>query len=405
MADIESMFYRVKVPDKDADLLRFLWWPEGDLTQPLVEYRMVVHLFGATSSPSCASYALRRTAEDARHEVPQELVDTVLHNFYVDDYLNSVSTETHAIVLAEQLRNLCSRGGFRLIKWISNSRAVLSSIPIEDRAKEVKYLDLSQYLERALGVQWSTETDMFTFKVQIQAKQSTRRGILSVVSSIYDPLGFLAPVILPAKQLLRNLCKDKKGWDEEIQDDQEQKWCNWLLDLQQLSKFTVPRCIKPANFGSTKLAQLHHFADANETGYGTVTYILTKNDKGDKHCSFLMAKSRVAPLKQITIPRMELIAAVVAVKIDKMMRQELRLNLEESVFWMDSMTVLKYIENQNTRFKTFVANHLAVIQESTTANQWRYVNTLLNPADNASRGMRAEALEDLGTRAKLFVER
>ncbi len=327
MADIESMFYRVKVPDKDADLLRFLWWPEGDLKQPLVEYRMVVHLFGATSSPSCASYALRRTAEDARHKIPLELVDTVLQNFYVDDYLNSVSTETHAIVLAEQLRNVCSCGCFHLTKWISNSRAVLSSIPIEDRAKEVKDLDLSHNIlpmERALGVQWSTETDMLTFKVQIQAKQSTRRGILSVVSSIYDPLGFLAPVILPAKQLLRNLCKDKKGWDEEIQDDQEQRWCNWLLDLQQLSKFTVPSCIKPANFGSTKQAQLHHFADASETGYGTVTYILIKNDKGDKHCSFLMAKSRVAPLKQITIPRMELTAAVVAVKIDKMMQQELR---------------------------------------------------------------------------------
>ncbi len=245
-------------------------------------------------------------------------------------------------------------------------------------------------MERALGIQWSTETNMFTFKVQIQAKQSTRRGIISVVSSIYDPLGFLVPVILPAKQLLRNLCTDKKGWDEEIQDDQEQRWCNWLLDLQQLSKFTVPRCIKPANFGSTKQAQLHHFADASETGYGTVTYILIKNDKGDKHGSFLMAKSRVAPLKQITITRMELTAAVVAVKIDKMMQQESRLNLEESVFWTDSMTVLKYIENQNTRFKTCVANRLAVMQESTTANQWRYVNTKLNPADNASRGMRAE---------------
>lgn len=237
IADIESMFYRVKVPDKDADLLRFLWWPEGDLTQTPGQYRMTVHLFWATSSPSCASYALKRTAEDARNKLPQEVVDTVLQNFYVDDYLNSVSTESHAIALAKQIRNLCSNGGFRLTKWISNSRAVLSSIPVEERAKEVKDLDLSHNvlpMERALGVQWSTEKDMFTFKVQIRAKQSTRRGILSVVNSIYDPLGFLAPVILPVKQLLRNLCNDKKGWDEKTQDDQEQKWCKWLLDLKQL---------------------------------------------------------------------------------------------------------------------------------------------------------------------------
>ncbi|KAJ8385589.1 hypothetical protein AAFF_G00184510 [Aldrovandia affinis] len=393
MADIESMFYQVWVPDKDADLLRFLWCPEGDLSQPIEEYRMAVHLFGATSSPSCASYALRRTAEDGRSKTIPEVVDTVLRNFYVDDCLKSLSSEDHAVALARDLRALCSSGGFRLTKWVSNSRVVLSSIPEEERATEVKDLDLSHNqlpMERALGIQWCTESDTFQFKMQPQDKPVTRQGILSVVSSIYDPLGFLPPFVLPVKLLLRDLCREKRGWDEEIRDGRAQIWRKWLADLEQLSSFHVERSIKPTGFGPTKTAQLHHFSDASENGYGTVTYILLTNTQGKKHISFLMGKSRVAPLKQVTIPRMELMAAVVAVKVDKMMKQELQVPLERSIFWTDSTTVLKYIENETARFKTFVANRISIIREATTPTQWRYVNTSVNPADRASRGLKAE---------------
>ncbi|XP_051776177.1 uncharacterized protein LOC127526093 [Erpetoichthys calabaricus] len=122
MADIKSMFYQVKVPDKDSDLLRFLWWPEGNLSKDLEEFKMTVHLFGATSSPSCASYALRRTAEDARDTFPEEAVNTVLNNFYVDDCLRSVTTEEQAIKLAKDLQALCLKGGFQLTKWKNNQK-------------------------------------------------------------------------------------------------------------------------------------------------------------------------------------------------------------------------------------------------------------------------------------------
>ncbi|XP_051784790.1 uncharacterized protein LOC127528351 [Erpetoichthys calabaricus] len=212
MADIKSMFYQVKVPEEDTDLLHFLWWPEGNLNNGLEEYKMTVHLFGATSSPSCASYALRRTAEDARCTAPEEAVNTVLNNFYVDDCLKSVATEEQAIKLAKDLQALCLKGGFYLIQWVSNSRTVLLSIPEEDRAIDQKDLDLNNDLlpvESALGFQWCTQTDSFKFQLKHQDKPAIRRGILSVVSSIYDPLGFLAPVILPAKLILRELYKEK----------------------------------------------------------------------------------------------------------------------------------------------------------------------------------------------------
>ncbi|KAL4009060.1 hypothetical protein ACER0C_002912 [Sarotherodon galilaeus] len=216
MADVEAMFHQVKVPPEDTDLLRFLWWPNGDLNQALVVYKMVVHLFGATSSPSCASYALRRCAEDNRDQFDSTAIETILQNFYVDDCLKSVGSEDEAVLLSHNLKAACQTGGFRLTKWISNSRVVLASIPDTERAKEVKDLDLDQDvlpIERALGVQWCVQSDSFKFRIAIQQKKATRRNILSITSSIYDPLGILAPVVLPAKKIFaRQLIEHYSSW-------------------------------------------------------------------------------------------------------------------------------------------------------------------------------------------------
>ena len=117
MADIESMFHQVRVTPEHCDALRFLWWPEGDLNQQPKDYRMQVHLFGATSSPSCANFRLRRTAEDNEEKFSRDVIETVKQNFYVDDCLKSVKTEDTAIILADQLSKLLQKGGFRLTKW------------------------------------------------------------------------------------------------------------------------------------------------------------------------------------------------------------------------------------------------------------------------------------------------
>lgn len=135
MTDVESMFYQVRVPESDCDLLRFLWWPEGDLKQEIQEYQMTVHLFGATSSPSCANFALRKTAEDNVMDYDPEVINTVKRNFYVDDCLKSVPTSNEGIRHAKDLRNLLAKGGFNLTKWVSNDRKVLASIPEKIRAK------------------------------------------------------------------------------------------------------------------------------------------------------------------------------------------------------------------------------------------------------------------------------
>ena len=236
---------------------------------------MLVHIFGAASSPSCSCYALLQTAEDNKNDFAIEVINTLKRNFYVDDCLKSKPTIESAISHASDLRTLLSKGGFRLTKWSSNDRSVLKSIPAEDRAKEVKTLDLDQDklpIERVLGVQWCAESDQFQFKMVIKYRPATRRGILSVMASIYDPLGFLAPIILPAKMILQDLFRLNVRWDDEIPTEYFLLWQQWLADLPKLSEFAVERCFKPPNF-KVKSAQLHHFSDASKRGYGSVSFL------------------------------------------------------------------------------------------------------------------------------------
>lgn len=395
MGDIDSMFHQVRVPPEDANFLRFLWWENGDTSKHPTEYQMSVHLFGAKSSPSCANYALRKTAIDNKGCFSDEVINTVLRNFYVDDCLKSVGNTNDAVNLVSDLQALLLRGGFRIAKWVSNSRDVMQSIPVTARAKGVQDLDLdhdSLPVDRALGVEWNVESDAFCFKMALAEQKITRRGILSTLSSVYDPLGFVAPCMLKSKGIMQELCKLHLQWDDPIPEGLTAKWSSWLQDIEKLSDFKIDRCIKPPGFGSIKSTQLHHFADASEIGYGTVTYLRLENDNGRVHCSFIIGKSRVAPLKQITIPRLELTAATVAVRVNKMLTNELDIPIDQTFFWTDSMSVLRYIWNTATRFHTFVANRLAVIHDGSVPGQWRYISSELNPADHASRGVDAEAL-------------
>ncbi|XP_071493377.1 uncharacterized protein [Diadema antillarum] len=393
MADIEAMFSQVLVPRVDRDFLRFLWWKDGDFQQPLIEYRMCVHVFGAISSPSCANYALQRTADEHVKSSFRDVVEIIHRNFYVDDCLYSTDSVEKAIETTEELTKTCQKGGFHLTKWNSNKREVLEQIPAEERAKVVKDFNFEEGgmpTERALGMLWHTEDDAFGFKIQMKERPPTRRGILSTVCALFDPIGCVSPVTLQAKQLLQTLCRLGLGWDEPIPSELLRKWQTWQRELPHLSEFKMPRCLMPGPFRAAKSITLHHFADASEKGYGTVSYIRTVNDQGEVKCSFLMSKARVAPLKQISIPRMELTAATVAVRINRLVKEELGVHVpvDDTYFWTDSMTVLRYIRSETARFKTFVANRIAVIKDGSRVNQWRHVESALNPADLCSRGCR-----------------
>jgi hypothetical protein len=388
-ADIEAMFCQVMVSPAHRDFLRFLWWRDGDYDEVIEEYQMLVHPFGATSSPSCAGFCLRKTAEEFESEFDLATIETIRRNFYVDDCLKSASNTQKAIRLVEQLRGILARRSFRLTKFVSNDLAVLASVPEEERAESVVNLDLEELpVERALGVEWNVQDDVFSFRTVTRKKAPSRRGILSDVSSMYDPLGFASPFILPAKRLLQQLCKDKVEWDEGISPTALMIWERWLDDLPLLQEITVPRYFKSHQLDEVKNTQLHHFSDASNEGYGTVAYLRFVDVNDKIHCSLVMGKSRVAPMKPTTIPRLELTAATVSVKQHCQIREEIDLPIDSTVFWTDSTCVLQYINNEASRFKTFVANRIATIHNDSVPSQWRYVNSESNPADYASRGLR-----------------
>lgn len=207
----------------------------------------------------------------------------------------------------------------------------------------------------------------------------TRRGILSIVSSIYDPLGFVSPLILKAKIILRDLCKKGLDWDDCIPPENQTRWQTWLEELPKLQEFSVERCLKPKNFGRIVSSQLHTFSDASQQGYGAASYLRVTNGDGDIHCAFLIGKSRQTPQKSVTIPRLELSAAVVATRLNRMIHHELDVAVEESFLWTDSTCVLSYITNQGKRFQTFVANRIETINEGSRPSQWNYVDTGSNP--------------------------
>ena len=391
-ADIKAMFHQVRIPVEDRDLLRFIWWKDGNIDEEIEEYRMTVYPFGTVSSPSCANFALKRAASDHKQEFDKRTVETVKRDFYVDDCLTSAPTVETAIKLVHELRDLLDKGGFCLNKWISSSREVMGSIPKSEWSKEALDLDLASDelpTERALGLQWNVEKDSLTFKVQRRDKPCTRRGILSMINSVFDPLGFGAVAVLPIKVLLQKLCRDKLGWDDPIPPNEKGKWLNWLEQLSKLKLFTLPRCFKPPKFGNIVHAQLHHFADASEGAYGSATYLRMINKNGEIHCSLIFGKGRLAPLKPLTIPRLELCAAVVASQNDLMIRRELQMpELEvQSVFWTDSVTVLCYLNNESKCFHTFVANRIQRIKNVCDPSQWHYVPSKDNPADLLTRGL------------------
>lgn len=395
MSDIEAMFLQVCVKQDDCNALRFRWWPNGDLNSEPEEFMMTAHLFGGVSSPSCANFALRKTAEDNKASFDSEVIHTVYRNFYVDDCLKSVRSECDAVNLVKNLMELLKRGGFHLTKWLSNSREVVESIPESERAMSVKNLDFGKApIERALGVQWNVSSDTFGFSIIIKDRPATRRGILSVFSSVYDLLGFISSFILPAKILLQDLCKKKLDWDDKVPDEDLRRWNAWLEALPKLECFSVGRCFKPLDFSEVVSSQMHYFSDASEVAYGAVAYLRLVNASGDVHCSFVTGKSRLSPVKLVTIPRLELSGAVLSTRLDRMIREEIELAVDESIYWTDSTCVLRYIENEEKRFQTFVANRVAAIREQSLPSQWRYVETKLNPADDASRGMPVEAITE-----------
>ena len=242
VGDIEAMFHQVMVDPAHINTLRFLWWKGGNLNSTPVAYQMLVHLFGATSSPSSANFALRQVATEFGHLYNPIISSIINHNFYVDDCLISLPTVEEAISVYYDLTEILQRRNFRLTKWTTNHSEVLQSIPATERSTKAQQYLLGNSNDRVLGINWQVHSDEFTFDVHLPKRSFTRRGILSTVASLYDPLGFAGPMILEAKALLQQLCKQRIDWDDPIEHSDVR---SWQEKLPYLNNIKVPRCFKP----------------------------------------------------------------------------------------------------------------------------------------------------------------
>ena len=390
-ADLEACFHQIQIPREQRRYFCFLWWRDGDLSKPIQEYQMCVHPFGAASSPSVANYIVKQMGVDSQGRYGNDVRKLLERDFYVDNLLTSSPTEDVAVSLLSRTNSACEEGGFNLRKVASNSRVVMDSVPKNKRSASFENYDIGKMLpvEKALGVTWNIELDELGFRIVIRDNPLTRINILSTITSIYDPLGLVAPFLLPGRKLLQKLTIDKLPWEDVVPSDFRKGWMRWRCDLLQLKDLKVKRCYKPHNFGDIQDISLHHFSDANSYGYGCATYLRQVDDAGQVATSLVFGKSRVTPVKPCTIPRLELNACALSAEVGFMVRKELDMeDLQISqFFWTDSKICLGYICNDSKRYRVYVANRQEKVRQFSDPSQWIYVDSGNNPADHASRGL------------------
>ena len=400
VADIEQMFHQIQVREEDQPALSFLW-RDLDKSKPPDMYQMRVVIFGAKCSPTLANFVLRRTAEDHKISTVESLAaaTAVTRNFYMDDFLKSEENVEKAKTMQKEVTSLVEKGGFHLTKWMSNSSDVMESIPPEERSSSG--LDLSclgQGAQSALGCFWKPEDDVLCVKSGEADVPASKRGVLRRVSMVFDPLGIVSPFTLRAKLLVQRLWTLKCDWDEPLTGGELAVWEQWLSELPQLQTIEIPRCFKAAVSSEDTVCEveLHIFCDASENAFGAVAYLRQVTSEGAVSTAFVMSRTRLAPLKQLTIVRLELQAAVLGVRLASFIQRELSSPVSQTFYWTDSQVVLQYLNNESRRYHTFVANRIAEIHESSHPSQWSHVPGHQNPADVCSRGTSATDLQTHG---------
>ena len=270
---------------------------------------------------------------------------------------------------------------------------VIENIPETERAASVKAIErcTDMPVERALGVGWDIQRDHFTFTIKQRKPAHTRRQLLSIIASLFDPLGFLAPFVVRAKILLQKVWQLGLAWDDPLPLDLLAEWQTWESEMLMLMEFSIPRFYQTVDMYPEEI-QVHIFGDASELAFCAVGYLRFEYHDGSRKCVFVIAKTRVGPTKKLSIPRLELQAAVLCVRLARIIEKEHDYNFSSMHFWSDSTTVLHWIRGASTRHVSFIANRLSEILDTTESTQWHYCPTKLNPADDGTRGLPASSI-------------
>ncbi|XP_058817345.1 uncharacterized protein LOC131680649 [Topomyia yanbarensis] len=397
--DICEMFHQIRIRREDQNFQRFLWRDDCTQKEPSV-FVMQVMTFGACCSPCSAQFVKNHNAERFAKDYP-EAVNAIIKSTYVDDMLCSVDTEDEAVRLAQEVYFVHKQGGFEIRNWMSNSPRVLAALN-EDQWTE-KSLDLTSDLatEKVLGMWWCTASDCFTFKINWHrfdenilngSRHPTKREVLRTLMTIYDPIGLISHYLMFLKVLLQDIWRSSVGWDDAIEETHNNKWRTWLKLLPQVENLKIPRCYLPTTIAGDLIdVQLHTFVDASELGMSAVVYL--RIERGARiECSLVGSKTRVAPIKYLTIPGLELQAAVIGARLADSIAGSLSIKISRRFFWSDSRNVLSWLRADHRRYSQFVAARVSEVLELTELKDWRWVPTKQNVADEGTKWQRQPSL-------------
>lgn len=392
-ADITKMYRQVKIHPEDASLQRILWRKSPD--QQLKTYELSTVTYGTASAPFLATRSLNKLAEEEFDKYPRA-AEILQRDFYVDDALSGSNNLDDALQLQEELIALLNGGSFPLKKWCSNHPALLEAVPPDDREMQLPLEFNKEESIKTLGLSWHPTSDKFLVANSLSCKTKnkiTKRVVLSLVASIFDPLGLVSPIVISYKMFLQKLWLHNLQWDDELPSELSSEWQVLHNQLSHVNSIQVDRYVLVK--GTQTIIQLHGFSDASEKAYGCSLYIRSTNKQGQIATNLLCSKSRVAPVKKVSLPRLELLGAELLAKLVQKTLPILNLKIDSVFLWTDSTIVLSWIASPATRWKTFVANRVAKIQHHTRIEDWNHVSSSDNPADLISRGIKACDLAEL----------
>ncbi|XP_038117199.1 uncharacterized protein LOC119769295 [Culex quinquefasciatus] len=385
------MFHQVRVHPDDQHCQRFLWNNGAPGSTPSV-YVMQVMTFGASCSPSCAQFVKNINAERFAEDSPAA-AKAIINDHYVDDMLSSVETEQEAIKLASSVRDIHGQGGFEIRGWRSNSKAVLAALNSQE-CEDKNLSEASQFsTEKVLGMWWDSSTDTFTFRLPTKPDKDllnglrvpTKKEVVRVLMSIFDPLGLLANVLMFLKVLIQEIWRSGIGWNATITPEQYEKWLVWLKVIEKVEAVSIPRCYRQITSSSSKTnVQLHTFVDASTNGCATVAFL--RFEEEDRiECAFVAGKTRVAPNKLTSIPRLEIDAGTMGVRLAQKIMEGLRIVIHQRFFWTDARDVLCWLHADHRNYSQFVGFRVAEILEKSNLAEWNYCPSKLNPADDGTK--------------------
>lgn len=388
-ADITKMYRQILVCPSQRNLQQILW--RFDPSHPLETYSLNTVTYGTTAASFLATRCLIQLAEDSSHDFP-EASKMISKDFYIDDLLTGSDSIPELVKRCQEITQILANGCLPLRKWVSNDPSVLEGIQSTISSSDSAFNFGPSDSSKILGLQWLPKLDSLQYAIapSTMPKTVTKRIILSGISRIFDPLGLLSASTILIKMLMQHLWLERLDWDQSVPLDICTKWLSFRDQLCELSGLTIPR---HAISKDSHKVELHGFSDASESAYGAAIYVRSVDQNGEVLVHLLCARSKVAPLKKISVPRLELCGAVILSRLSRKVIESFDLVFNNIFLWTDSTIVLGWINTPSHLLKTFVANRISEIQSNTKCEFWRHIDSKNNPADLLSRGLEPKQLK------------